>query len=90
MNNCNNQFHEYLMGGVIVGSKDKLEWLSKKQYDSVELLLKSAERKKDLAEPNAILIDDREDNVMGWIERGGIGILHITTKHTIQQLKDIL
>ena len=64
-------------------------WVEK-HLPGVELILRSAKHKKDLAEPDAILIDDREDNIIGWIERGGIGILHITTKHTIQQLKDIL
>lgn len=41
MNYCNNNFHEYLMGGVIASSKEKLKWLSKKQYETVEFLLKN-------------------------------------------------
>lgn len=56
----------------------------------VDLILRSAEHKKDLAEPNAILIDDRPDNINGWIEKGGIGILHTSTSETIEVLKNLL
>ena len=37
--------------------------------------------------PKNILIDDRIDNINGWRELGGIGIHHVSTKHTIDQLK---
>ena len=64
-------------------------WVEK-HLPGVELILRSAKHKKDLAEPDAILIDDREDNIAGWVERGGIGIVHTSTAETISQLKDIL
>ena len=67
----------------------KHQWVER-ELPGVPLLLRSAERKKDLAEPNAILIDDREDNIQGWIEKGGIGILHTSTKDTINKLENIL
>ena len=64
-------------------------WVEK-HLPGVQLILRSAKHKKDLAEPNAILIDDREDNINGWIENGGIGILHISTADTMSKLNKLL
>ena len=50
---------------------------------------KKAQNKKDLAAPNHILIDDREDNINSWIASGGIGILHTSASSTINQLKKL-
>ena len=66
----------------------KHEWVERELY-GVPLLLRSAKHKKDFAEPNAILIDDREDNIAGWIENGGVGIVHTSTNSTIKQLKEL-
>lgn len=64
----------------------KMKWVER-ELPNVELILKYAKQKKELSEPDAILIDDRLDNINGWREMGGIGIHHINTKHTIDQLK---
>ena len=64
----------------------KLDWVYK-ELPGVNLILRSAKHKKDFAGPNCILIDDRIDNIQGWRDAGGIGIHHISTKHTIDQLK---
>jgi len=64
----------------------KISWVER-ELPGVELILKYAKNKKDLSEPNSILIDDRPENINDWIEAGGIGILHLNTKHTIDQLK---
>jgi hypothetical protein len=53
------------------------------------LILRSAKHKKDFAGPNNILIDDRVDNINGWIEAGGIGILHTSAEDTIKQLNKL-
>ena len=66
----------------------KMKWVER-ELPNVELVLKYAKDKKDLSEPNSILIDDRIDNITGWREMGGIGIHHINTKHTIDQLKSL-
>ena len=63
-----------------------LDWVYK-ELPGVNLILRSAKHKKDFAGPNCILIDDRIDNIQGWRDAGGIGIHHINTKHTIDQLK---
>jgi FMN phosphatase YigB (HAD superfamily) len=64
----------------------KHEWVER-ELPGVPLLLRSAKHKKDFATPNSILIDDRLDNIQGWRDAGGIGIHHVNTKHTIDQLK---
>jgi cytidyltransferase-like protein len=63
-------------------------WI-KNNIPGVKLILRSAERKQELAEPNAILIDDRKDNIEQWINAGGIGILHTSADDTITQLKKL-
>jgi len=64
----------------------KHDW-AHKELPGVHLILRSAKHKKDFATPNSILIDDRIDNIQGWRDAGGIGIHHVGTKHTIDQLK---
>jgi predicted kinase len=66
----------------------KKEWV-KKHLPSTPVIFKQAKYKKDLAEPNAILIDDRKDNIQQWIDAGGIGIRHTSTSSTIEQLKKL-
>ena len=53
----------------------------------IKLTLAQAYNKKNYAEPNHILIDDRESNIEQWREAGGIGILHTSAADTINQLK---
>jgi FMN phosphatase YigB (HAD superfamily) len=64
----------------------KHDW-AKRELPGTHLILRSAKHKKDFACPNCILIDDRIDNIQGWRDAGGIGIHHVSTKHTIDQLK---
>lgn len=65
-----------------IGKKD---WVDR-ELPGTQLILRSAKHKKDFAAPDAILIDDREDNINGWIESGGIGILHTSASNTIENL----
>jgi len=66
----------------------KKEWV-KKHLPGTPVIFKQAKDKKDLAESNAILIDDRKDNIQQWIDAGGIGIRHTSTASTIEQLKKL-
>ena len=66
----------------------KHEWVERELF-GVPLLLRSAKHKKDFANPNSILIDDRIDNIQSWIEAGGIGIHHVSTDKTITELKKL-
>lgn len=66
----------------------KHDWVSR-ELPGTQLLLRSAKHKKDFAAPNHILIDDRLDNIEGWVNAGGIGVHHKSTKETIKQLKKL-
>ena len=55
----------------------------------VKLTLAQAFNKKNYAEPNHILIDDRKSNIDQWVAAGGVGILHTSAVDTIQQLKKL-
>lgn len=66
----------------------KMKWVER-ELPNVQLILKYAKDKKELSDSESILIDDRLDNILGWRERGGIGIHHLNTKHTIDQLKSL-
>jgi hypothetical protein len=65
-----------------IGKKDWVE----RELPGTQLILRSAKHKKDFASPDTILIDDREDNINGWVESGGIGILHTSASNTIETL----
>jgi len=56
---------------------------------STKLILAQARNKQNYANPDSILIDDRESNIDQWIKAGGIGILHTDTTSTINKLKEL-
>jgi len=66
----------------------KQEWVDN-NLPGTPIIFKQAKDKKDLAEPNAILIDDRKDNIQQWIDAGGVGIRHTSTESTIKQLQKL-
>ncbi len=53
------------------------------------IVFKPADKKADLSGPNTILIDDREDTIMSWKAKNGIGILYKNTEQTINELKHL-
>jgi hypothetical protein len=61
----------------------------KKHLAGTKLILAKAADKKNYAGRYHILIDDRADNIKGWIAEGGIGILHTSADNTIKQLKKL-
>ena len=65
----------------------KFDWVQR-ELPGVELILRSASRKREFAAPNHILIDDRPDNIQGWIEDGGEGILHVSAVETLKILRE--
>lgn len=67
----------------------KHDWVDRELGEDVPVILRSAQNKKEFAAPNHILIDDREDNINGWIMSGGIGIHHFNTKDTLDKLIEL-
>jgi cytidyltransferase-like protein len=55
----------------------------------VNLILRAADKKQEFASPNAILIDDRADNIQRWKDAGGVGIHHISAENTINELEKL-
>jgi hypothetical protein len=51
------------------------------------LNLEYSKNKQKYAAPNHVLIDDRKDIIERWEEAGGVGILHTSTKNTIECLR---
>ena len=66
----------------------KYVWV-KNNLPGTKLILRYASRKKELANPESILIDDRQINIDQWEAAGGIGILHTSADNTISQLKKL-
>ena len=55
----------------------------------VNLILRAADKKQEFASPNAVLIDDRADNVQRWKDAGGVGIHHTSAENTINELEKL-
>jgi hypothetical protein len=53
------------------------------------IIFKQADKKANLSGPNKILIDDRENTIMNWKHKNGIGILYTSTKQVINDLKQL-
>jgi predicted kinase len=66
----------------------KQEWINK-NIPGTPVEFRQAHKKQELATPNAILIDDRKDNIERWIEAGGIGIRHTSAQSTIKKLNQL-
>lgn len=67
----------------------KRVWV-KNNLPGVKLILTPAKYKQKYSGPDSILIDDREQNIYQWIEKGGIGILHKNAQDTIKQLQNYM
>ena len=61
----------------------------KNNLPDTKLILTPARFKQKYSGENKILIDDREDNIQQWKDKGGIGILHTSAADTIEQLKKL-
>jgi hypothetical protein len=66
----------------------KRQWVER-ELPGVHLILRSAHKKQEFANPDSILIDDRDTNVEEWRNAGGIGILHTSADDTIKQLQQL-
>jgi len=68
-------------------SEDKKTWV-KKHLGDVKVI--TTTKKEKYVEPDAILIDDMDENIEKWEKAGGIGILHTSASKTIKELKRIM
>lgn len=77
---------------ISVPTYDNSSFLGKKMWvenniPNTSLILVSRQNKQDYSNLNAILIDDRSDTINEWNEKGGKGILFISTEQTINELE---
>ena len=68
-------------------SADKKKWV-KKHLGDVKVI--TTTKKEKYVEPDAILIDDMDENLEAWKKAGGVGIKHISATSTIKELKKIM
>ncbi|MBP8946560.1 MAG: hypothetical protein KBG18_03475, partial [Bacteroidales bacterium] len=57
---------------------------------NVEYYLTTRKEKQNFSAHDHILIDDMKKNIEEWTQRGGIGILHTSTKQTINELQKFI
>lgn len=72
------------------GGNQKRRWCAKHLVpppNHIEVCF--SRHKPNFATPDSLLIDDRKELVDGFIQAGGHGILHTSTKSTIGQLKKL-
>lgn len=70
--------------------QDKILWLCEHGIPYHPNIVSGRSKKKNFAGPDAILIDDTEDNIRQFIEAGGHGIYHTNVKETIAELDRLL
>lgn len=72
-------------------SKGKLQWIKKNlKINESKIHIVKRRTKKDFANPNAILIDDRPKNIREWKSAGGVGIFFKNNKDAIKKLESII
>lgn len=68
--------------------EQKIKWVKENVGSGITVnLVEKSRDKAKFASPKSVLIDDKEKSIDPWREAGGIGILHVSAKDTIQQLK---
>lgn len=73
-----------------VSAREKQEWVRQHLGPNVPIILvEEAKHKSEYAAPNHILIDDQNKAIGPWVEKGGVGILHTSAAHTIEELKKL-
>ena len=75
-------------------SRSELSRIGKRMWrkdktPNTKLILARSYNKKNYADENSILIDDRKDTIDSWIKAGGIGIHYTSSQDAIRQLKDL-
>lgn len=67
-------------------AQDKRDWIREQAAGLRVNLVRSSKDKALYAQPNILLIDDREKSIGPWIEAGGVGILHTDCLSTMRIL----
>lgn len=87
------QYHPTILTGLPTGGngkQQKEEWCAEHLGPNVPVIVCLSRDKHLYAKDGYILIDDRNDNIEAWRHAGGIGILHRSTTHTLEELKQYI
>lgn len=77
--------------GKELAKEGKLVWINSNLGDEIPVVFSYSFQKWEEADDKSILIDDRENNINDWIDKGkGIGILHKSAEETIEKLKGLV
>lgn len=72
-------------------AKQKRIWLDNNGFADLKAnFVKTKKEKSNFATPSSLLIDDSKACIDPFIEKGGMGILHISAMDTILQLSKLL
>ena len=66
---------------------DKVDWVTENLGEDVKTIV--TPNKFEFASGNAILIDDRDKNIIPWQEAGGIAVKHFSANDSINKLEEI-
>jgi len=73
-----------------IATECKEQWIKKELGLNVEYYLTTRKEKQNFSAHDHILIDDMKKNIEEWTQRGGIGVLHTSTKQTINELQKFI
>jgi len=88
------KFDPIILSAKLYGNNDSVKgkeiWIRRHLNPGIKSIICNRKEKQDYADSHSILIDDKLKTIEEWKSKGGIGILHESTKKTISQLKGIL
>ena len=74
--------------GILTAGEDKEKWMRRLLSADIRMhIVLREEKTKHCAGKGSILIDDLEENIREWEEKGGTGILHRSAKETLKELE---
>lgn len=89
--NCIKEYNPELLSAPTRDDSSRVgkhEWVQR-ELPNTRLILRSAKAKREFANENSVLIDDKLSNIEEWKKDGGIGIYHTSTENTIKELKKL-
>lgn len=76
--------------GIVTAAEDKISWMKRILSDKVKVnICYRAEKIDRCTGPETVLIDDLKKNIDEWQEAGGTGILHVSAKETMKEMKKL-
>ena len=76
--------------GILTAGEDKIRWMRRMLSEDVKVnIVLRKEKLQYCTGPESVLIDDREDTIRDWEEKGGTGILHVGAKETLEKMEEL-